>query len=69
MANETENIDDRVDADNMRPHEQAIGRDDVNLDARYPEAKRISAEKARALRGIGWEGDLQEMRSTRFEKI
>ena len=45
------------------------GQKDVNLGARYPEAKRISVEEARALRGIGWEGDLQEMRSTRFEKI
>lgn len=69
MANETENIHDRVDTEVVRAHEEATGQKDVNLGARYPEAKRISVEEARALKGIGWEGDLQEMRSTRFEKI
>ena len=40
-------------------------RDAVNLALRRLAAEALDLEDARALRGSGWDGDLDEMRSTR----
>ena len=40
-------------------------REAVNLALRRLAAEPLSIEEARALRGVGWEGDIEEMRESR----
>ena len=58
-------IDDQACAEVMRRYRLATRSEAVNFALRTPAAGPISVDEARALRGTGWEGDLDEMRSTR----
>jgi Arc/MetJ family transcription regulator len=40
-------------------------RDAVNFALRTVAAERLDVEKARAMRGAGWEGDLDDLRGSR----
>ena len=62
-----ERIDIDIDAEAcaavMRRYELATQREAVNFALRALAAEAASLEEARALRGSGWEGDLDAMRS------
>lgn len=50
----------------MRRYHLRTKREAVNFALRTVAAEALSLEEARALRGSGWEGDLEEMRSSRI---
>lgn len=56
-------IDDKACAEVMRRFRLATKSDAINLALRMLASKRASVDEARSLRGIGWEGDLDAMRS------
>ncbi len=56
-------IDDEACAAVMRRYELGTQREAVNFALRTLAAEPASLEEARALRGSGWEGDLDTMRS------
>ena len=58
-------IDDRACAEVMRRYRLSTKREAANFALRTLAAEPLSVDEARALRGIGWEGDLDEMRSGR----
>ena len=58
-------IDDKACAEIMRRYGLSSKREAINLALRMLAAERASVEEARSLRGIGWEGDLDAMRSNR----
>ena len=59
-------IDDRACAEVMRRYQLSTKSEAVNFALRTLAAEPISVDQARALRGIGWEGDFDEMRSSRL---
>ena len=59
------NIDDQACAEIMRRYRLATKGDAINLALRMLAAETASVDEARSLRGIGWEGDLDAMRSNR----
>jgi Arc/MetJ family transcription regulator len=61
------NIDIDEDACNvvMRRYQLATKREAVNFALRTLAGEPLSLDKARQLRGSGWDGDLEEMRATR----
>jgi Arc/MetJ family transcription regulator len=65
MARTNVNIDDEACAEVMRRYRLATKRDAINFALRTLAAEPASVDEARALRGIGWEGDLEAMRSNR----
>lgn len=65
MTRTNVDIDDRACAEVMRRYGLATKREAVNLALRLLAAEPASIEEARALRGTGWEGDLDAMRSNR----
>lgn len=60
-------IDDHACAEVMRRYQLATKREAVNFALRTLAAEPLSVDEARALRGIGWEGDLDAMRSDRLK--
>ena len=58
-------IDDRACAEVMRRYRLTTKREAVNFALRALAAEPAPLDVARALRGIGWEGDLDAMRSGR----
>lgn len=50
----------------MRRYHLSTKREAVNLALRLVAAEVMSVDDARALRGSGWEGDLEELRSSRM---
>ena len=66
MVRANVDIDDQACAEVMRRYGIATQREAVNFALRTLATKPMSVEEARALRGIGWEGDLDEMRSGRL---
>ena len=58
-------IDDRACAEVMRRYQLATKNEAVNHALRTLAAEPPFLDEARALRGIGWEGDLDAMRSKR----
>ena len=58
-------IDDLACAEIMRRYELASKRDAVNLALRTLAGEKLDVDAARALRGSGWDGDLEQLRSTR----
>ena len=66
MARTNIDIDDRACAEVMRRYQLSTKREAVNFALRTLAAEPLSVDEARALRGIGWEGDLDEMRSGRL---
>jgi Arc/MetJ family transcription regulator len=49
----------------MKRYHLATKRDAVNFALRTVAGEPLSNEKARAMRGSGWDGDLEEMRTVR----
>ena len=58
-------IDDRACAEVMRRYGLATRREAVNFALRTVAAAPASLDEARTLRGSGWDGDLDAMRSSR----
>lgn len=65
MARTNGDIDDRACAEVMRRYRLSTKREAINLALRTLSAEPATVDEARALRGIGWEGDLDAMRSGR----
>ena len=65
MARTNVDIDDQACAEVMRRYHLATKREAINFALRTLAAEPISVEDARALRGSGWDGDLDAMRSNR----
>ncbi|MCY4528946.1 MAG: type II toxin-antitoxin system VapB family antitoxin [Chloroflexi bacterium] len=63
MTNTNENNDEQACAEVMRRYRLAAKGEAINLALRMLAAEAASVEKARSLRGIGWEGDLEAIRS------
>ena len=63
MSRTNINIDDEACAEVMRRYPLATKRDAVNFVLRTLAAESLDVEEVRRLRGSGWEGDLDEMRS------
>ena len=74
MARISVEIDEAACAEVMRLYHLKTKREAINFALRwmagYPippdPAKAMTLEEARAMRGIGWDGDLDEMRSSRL---
>ena len=65
MSRTNVNIDDRACAEVMRRYQLMTKREAINLALRTLAAEPLSVDEARALRGTGWEGDLDTLRSSR----
>lgn len=59
-------IDDRACAEVMRRYGLTTKREAINFALRSLAVEPLSVDEARALRGMGWEGDLDSMRSNRL---
>ena len=66
MARTNIDIDDRACAEVMRRYQLGTKREAINLALRTLASEHLSLDEARALLGIGWEGDLDELRSDRM---
>lgn len=65
MARTNIDIDDDLCRQVMSRFNLATKREAVNLALRFLAAEPMSVDEARALRGSGWTGDLEEMRASR----
>ena len=65
MARTNIDVDDDACRTVMQRYHLSTKREAVNLALRLVAAEALSEEDARALRGSGWEGDLEELRSGR----
>ena len=65
MARTNLDIDEEACAAVMRRYCLKTKRDAVNFALRAMAAEPLSLDDARSLRGRGWEGDLEEMRTGR----
>ena len=65
MARTNVDIDDDACAEVMRRYRLATKREAINYALRTLAAEPLGVEDARRLRGSGWEGDLDELRSDR----
>jgi len=65
MARTNVDIDDQACAEVMRRYRLATKREAINYALRTLAAEPLSLDEARALRGSGWEGDLDTMRADR----
>ena len=65
MARTNVDIDDRACAEVMRRYGLATKREAINFALRTVAAEPASVDEARSLRGTGWDGDLDAMRSSR----
>ncbi len=65
MARTNIDIDERACAEVMRRYRLSTKRDAVNLALQLLAAEPLDLDEARRLRGSGWEGDLEQMRSGR----
>ena len=63
MSRTNVDLDDEACAVVMERYGFATKRDAVNFALRQVAAEPFSLEQARAMRGSGWEGDLDELRS------
>ena len=66
MVRTNVDIDDQACAEVMRRYQLGTKRAAINFALQTLAAEPLSLDEARALRGIGWEGDLDEMRSDRM---
>ena len=66
MSRTNVNIDDEACAEIMRRYRLATKREAINFALRTLAAEPLGVEEAQRLRGSGWEGDLDEMRSGRL---
>lgn len=65
MSRTNLNIDDEACAEVMRRYRLSTKREAVNFALRALAAEPFGVDEARRLRGSGWEGDLDEMRTGR----
>jgi Arc/MetJ family transcription regulator len=65
MARTNIDIDDEACQVVMDRYHLATKRDAVNYALRLVASEALGLDEARALRGSGWEGDLEEMRASR----
>ena len=65
MARTNIEIDDDACREVMRRYHLATKREAVNLALRRLAGEPLDLADARAMRGSGWDGDLDEMRATR----
>ncbi len=65
MARTNIDIDDGACDAVMRRYQLTTKRDAVNFALRTVASEALDLDKARRLRGSGWEGDLDELRATR----
>jgi Arc/MetJ family transcription regulator len=65
MARTNIDIDEEACDAVMRRYGLTTKRDAVNLALRHLAVEPLSSEEARATRGIGWEGDVAELRADR----
>ena len=63
MSRTNINIDDQACAEVMRRYRLTTKREAINFALRTLAAEPASVQEARTLRGTGWEGDLDAMRS------
>ena len=66
MSRTNIDVDDEACAEVMRRYRLATKREAVNFALRTLAAEPLSIEEARRLRGSGWQGDLDELRSSRI---
>ena len=64
MGRTNVDIDEQACAEVMRRYQLATKREAINFALRTVAAERASLEEARAMRGSGWEGDLDELRGS-----
>jgi Arc/MetJ family transcription regulator len=65
MSRTNVDIDDRACAEVMRRYELGTKREAVNLALRTLAGQTLDVDGARGLRGSGWDGDLEQLRSAR----
>ncbi len=65
MSRTNVDIDDKACATAMRRFQLVTKRDAINFALRTLAAEPLGLEEARQLRGSGWVGDLDEMRTDR----
>ncbi len=65
MARTNIDIDDAACAVIMQRYHLSTKRDAVNLALRLLAVEPLSLDEAHELKGSGWDGDLQEMRTSR----
>ena len=65
MSRTNVDIDDAACAEVMRRYHLATKREAINYALRTLAAEPLGVDDARRLRGSGWEGDLDELRSSR----
>jgi Arc/MetJ family transcription regulator len=65
MARTNIDIDEEACAEVMRRYGLSSKRDAVNLALRTLAGEALGVDGARALRGSGWEGDLEQLRLAR----
>ena len=65
MSRTNLNIDDDACAQVMRRYRLTTKREAVNFALRTLAAEPLDVEAARGMRGSGWDGDLEEMRTGR----
>lgn len=66
MSRTNIDIDEKACAEVMRRYRLTTKKDAVNYALQILAAEPLSLEEARNLRGTGWEGDLEEMRTSRL---
>ncbi len=64
MARTTVEIDEKACAEVMKRYRFKTKREAINFALRRMAGEPMTAEEARAMRGTGWCGDLDEMRSS-----
>ena len=65
MSRTNVDIDDAACAEVMRRYRLATKREAINYALRTLAAEPLGVDDARRLRGSGWEGDLDDLRSSR----
>lgn len=66
MSRTNVNIDDEACAEIMRRYRLTSKREAINLALRALAAEPLDVDEAKQLRGSGWDGDLDEIRSGRL---
>ena len=66
MSRTNINIDDKACTEVMRRYRLATKREAVNFALRTLAAEPLDIDEARGLRGTGWDGELDELRSGRL---
>ena len=67
MSRTNVDIDDQACAEVMRRYQLPTKREAINFALRTLATEPASIDEARTLRGVGWEGDLDAMRSNRAQ--